>query len=156
MVSGRKLRIWWFALLALGGWLGGGCHTTSGPNPDSLASVVVPGHTLLETAHTVSEVFQKAGYEPVPQSESSGFRLVFELPGTATDTVLYGGWHENTVWYRAKIHLTAMGDEAVLLSCEAFRVLDHGDQHFETEHKLSGSKGARYQELLEQVRARLK
>lgn len=156
MVCDHRLGIRWIALLALCGWLGAGCRSPHGPNPDSTASVAVAGHTILETAHAVADVFEKAGYQTVPQPKTDDFRLVFDLPGTATDTVLYGDWAGKKVWYRAKVRLTAAGADLVIVSCDAFRVLDHGDNHFESEHKLSGLKSGRYQEFLNQVRARLK
>lgn len=146
----------WLALLALSGWLAAGCRSPQGPNPESAASVAVAGHTALETAHTVSEIFQKAGYAPVPQAQNSDFKLVFDKPGTGTDTVLYGDWAGKKVWYRAKVRLALSEGELVIVSCDAFRVLDHGDGHFESEHKLSHFKSSRYQELLDQVKARLK
>ena len=142
------------ALLALCGWLGAGCRTPSGPNPDSAASMLITGKTILEVGHVVADVFEEAGYVPVPQPRNEEFRLVFDRVGTATDTVLYGGWHGQKVWYRAKVRLARMGAEGVLVSCDGFRVLDHGEGHFETEKKLSGGK--RWQEMLERARARLK
>ena len=156
MVSANKLGFGWrgAALLALCGWLGAGCRSAHGPNPESMASVIVTGRTVLETAHAVSEVFQAAGYQPVPQHQNNEFRLVFDIVGSGADTVLYGDFVGEKVWYRAKVHLTTMGADSVLVSCDGFRVLDHGDGHFESEHKLS--RGGRYQELLERIRAHLK
>ena len=119
-----------------------------------MASVVVPGRTVLETAHAVSEVFQAAGYQPVPQHRNNEFRLVFDIRGNGTDTVLYGDFSGEKVWYRAKVRLVTMGTDSVMVSCDGFRVLDHGDGHFESEHKLS--RRGRYQELLDKVRTRLK
>ena len=144
------------ALLALCGWLGGGCHTPPRPDPNSGASVTVSGRTMLETAHAVSETFQQAGYQVVAQRQNAEFRLVFERPGTGSDTLLYGGWGPDQVWYRVKVRLTGMGGGALLISGDTFRVLYHGEGHFESEHKLSSSGSSRCQELLGQVAARLK
>ena len=156
MANERKLGILGLLALVLTVWLGAGCRTAHGPSPDSLASVLVNGKSRLEVAHAVEEVFQREGYQTVPQPQNDDFRLVFDLAGTTTDTVLYGDWSSGAVWYRAKVRFQQVGETGVLVTCDAFRVLEHDDRSLESEHKLSRMKSGRYQALLERAKAQLK
>jgi hypothetical protein len=143
------------ALLAAGAWLGSGCQSPKGPGGSSLAFIVVKASGPLAAARTVSEVFQEAGYRPVPQPPSEDLRLVFEKPGGSGDTLLYGDFHGRSVWYKVRVHLEVLDGETILLSCNAFRVLDHGDAHFETEQRLSHARKGECRALLAKVKARL-
>ncbi len=152
-VSGRLAG---FACVCVCAWLCGGCHTPKVPGHDSVAVAVVSGPTPLETARAVSEVFQQAGYKPVPTpaNKDTDLCLIFEKPGGAMATVLYGDWHANKVWLRVKVRVAALGQGQELVTCDVFRVSDHGDATFETEHKLSHARKEPYRELLNRVKAR--
>jgi hypothetical protein len=119
-----------------------------------VAAVVISGPTPLETARAVSEVFQQAGYKPLPQADNRDMRLVFEKPGGSMATVLYGGWSANQVWSRVKVRIAGLEDGELLLTCDVYRVTDHDVTSFEVEHKVSHVKKGPYRELLEQVKAR--
>jgi hypothetical protein len=116
--------------------------------------VVISGPTPFEIARAVSEVFQRAGYKPVPLADNKDMRLVFERPAGAMATVLYGDWAPNKVWYRVKVRIAGLDEGRQLVTCDLFRVTDHGDAHFEVEHKVSPLKKGRYRDLLNQVQAR--
>ena len=116
---------------------------------------MIMGQEPLAIAHAVSDVFQQAGFRPLPLPENTDFRLEFERPGTGMDTVLYGDWESNKVWYRAKVRIITAGGGAHVVSCNAFRILEHGNVHFEVEHKLGRAQRGAYQRLLDQVRAHL-
>ncbi|MGA2864659.1 MAG: hypothetical protein ABSF95_09240 [Verrucomicrobiota bacterium] len=142
------------AWLAVCACLGGACQSPKAPGHESLAAVLISGQTPLTTARAVSDVFQKAGYTPVPLPPNKDTRLVFEKPGGALATVLYGDWEANKVWYRVKVRIDALGADLQLVTCDVFRVLDHGDAHFEQEQKVTPLKKGPYRHLLNQVKAR--
>jgi len=135
-------------------WAGAGCHSLKGPGHESLAAVVISGPTPFETARAVSEVFQKAGYKPLPLADNKDMRLVFEKPAGAMATVLYGDWAPNEVWSRVKVRIAGLDEGRLLVTCDLYRVTDHGDAHFEVEHKVSPVKKGPYRDLLNQVKAR--
>jgi hypothetical protein len=144
------------ALLAvLPGLVGAGCHSTapSRPDVDSLAFIEVRGHSSVETARVLSEVFREAGYMPVAQSPTKSMSLVFERPGTTTESVFYGDW-SGKVWYRVKIKIETPDADLNLVKCDTYRIVGHGDPRFEEETKVSFGKG-KYQELLDRAQARL-
>ena len=145
----------WIVLLAVCGWSGWGCHTPQGPGSGSLASVEIKGQTLIEVAQATSEVFRAAGYTTIPSSSKYETKLLFEKAGTKADALLYSGWSGGEVWYRTKITFVSLTPETQLIKCDAYRVLDRNDPHFEEEKKLSWSKKGVFQDLLNQVKARL-
>jgi hypothetical protein len=142
------------AVVMLCGWLGAGCGSLKGPGQGSLAAVVISGPTPFETARAVSEVFQQAGYKPVPLPDNRDLRLEFEKPAGAMANFLYGGWHPNKVWLRVKLRIATLDEGSQLVTCDLYRVTDHGDPHFEAERKVSPAKKRPYRALLEQVKAR--
>lgn len=142
------------AVVMLCAWLGGGCRSVKGPGHESLAAVVISGPTPFDIARTVSEVFQKAGYKPVPIPANDDMRLVFEKPAGAMATLLYGDWTANKVWSRVKVRIDGLDGGGQLVTCNLYRVTDHGDANFEIEHKVSTVKKGPYRELLNRVKAR--
>jgi hypothetical protein len=116
--------------------------------------VVFSGATPFEAARAVSDVFQEAGYKPLALGENKDMRLEFERPGGAMATILYGDFEANKVWSRVKIRISEVEEGKLLVTCNVFRVRDHGGGVFEREEKVSPYKKRPYQELLEQVKAR--
>ncbi len=141
------------AAVVVSAWLGGGCRSPHGPGYESTAAVVFGGATPLEAARAVSDVFQSAGYKPLPVGETKDTRLEFERPGSGMANFLYGDFAANSVWSRVKIRISELEDGKLLVACDVFRVRDHGDVRFEREKKISPKKG-RYRDLLEQVKTR--
>ncbi len=145
-------------LLALCCWLGWGCRSSKAPGggpSEGLVSVLISGHEALDTARAISEVFQAAGYKPFPLRANKDLGLAFEKPGGAGATLLYGDWDPNKVWYRVRVRLSPLSQDSQLVSCNVYRVTDHGDAHFETEHKLAHARRGPYRELLNQAKAQL-
>jgi hypothetical protein len=143
------------ALLLAWALAGPGCATTHGPPSDSLAAVEIKGRSPLEIARVLSDVFEKAGYVPAALPPNSGENMLFEKKGNAGETLLYGDWSAKRVWYRVKIQITLNGPDSEIVSCDAFRVLNHGDPHFEEEQKLSSLRRGTYQHLLNKAKAQL-
>ena len=132
-----------------------GCRTSNPDAGGSLAWVTVKGHTTLEAARVTSEVFQKAGFVAVPIDSNKENKLVFEKEGSAGDLLLYGDWSGKKIWYRIKLNFVTLEHDTEIITCDAFRVTDHGDSHFEEERKLTHTKGGTCRELLQQVKAKL-
>ncbi len=134
---------------------GSGCRTPQGPASDSLAAVEIKGCGPLEIARSLSDVFEKAGYSPVALPPNRGEKMLFEKEGNVGETVLYGDWNAKRVWYRVRIQMNLGGPDSELVTCNAFRVLNHGDPHFEEEQRLSRLRAGAYQHLLNLAKARL-
>lgn len=137
-----------------------GCKTSQeGPGSGSLAAVMVKAGEPLAVARAVSEVFQEAGYQPtpVPANRSREMRMVFEKEGTAKDTLMYGGWSFESLWYRVKIRISPLdaATKTYLVTCDVFRVHHRGDRHFEEEQRLKSAKRGSFRELLEQAKKRV-
>ena len=73
-------------------------------------------------------------------------------------TLLHGGWPglDEPAWLRAKITIQATGDDAYLVTCDASRVQDKGENVFEEEKQLTGSKAAPFEKMLQRARDSLK
>jgi hypothetical protein len=131
------------------------CRSPEAARSDTLAAVEIKGHTTMEVARTISEVFQAAGFEAVPLRPNNDLKMQFDKPGNTGDAVMYGDWSFKKVWYRARVTIKRPSENTHLVTCDAFRINEHGDPHFEEEHKLSALKRGPYQDLLDQVKARL-
>jgi hypothetical protein len=155
----RSKKLWavlTVALLSVSAGLWCGCRSANpvAGNP-SLAAVEIRGHSSMEVARAVSEVFREAGYVPLPLPANKNMSLVFDKQGGTTDRVVYGNLVGSEVWYRIKINIETIESNTHIVSGDAFRVIDHGDARFEEETKLSALKSSTYQELLDRVKARL-
>jgi hypothetical protein len=151
-----KIRLHVWCVLAGLAAVGNACRSTPEtprrPDVDSLAYIEVQGHPSMEVARAVSEVFREAGFVPMPLGPNKAMKLVFEKPATTTDSVVFGDW-SGKVWYRVKIDIGA-ADPDVLVRCDAYRVVGHGDPRFEEETRIAFRKGP-YQELLDKAKGRL-
>lgn len=155
-IEGWKPAFW--VLLCMGFCVGVmGCKSTPKgvAGSDSLASVIITNRTMLEVAKATSEVFQEAGFMTVPLPQNNDNVLVFEKEGSAGDLVLYGDWSGKRLWYRAKVRFSPMGPDTRLVTCDLYRVRNHGEEHFEEAQRLEHSKRGTYQDLLNKVKARL-
>jgi hypothetical protein len=146
-----------FSLLCLAALLvAGGCQSPSPvPNCNSLACVEIIRHAPMDIARTVSAVFTEAGYQVAPLPPNNQMMLMFEREGSTGETLAYGDWSGKKPWKRVRIHIKRVGEEKSRVECDVYRVLDHGDPRFEEEAKLTSLKRKPYQELLDQVKARL-
>jgi hypothetical protein len=136
-----------------------GCASPKGPGANSLAAIVVTNQTPVEIAKAISSTFEQAGFtamtETTPQASRAEYRLAYERPAGTRDTVLYGDWSFKQNFYRARIRILKQEGRRYLITCDAFRVLNHGEAHFEEEKRLSRAKAGQYQKLLEQAATKL-
>lgn len=136
-----------------------GCASPKGPGANSLAAIVVTNQPPVEIAKAISSTFEQAGFaavpETTPQTSRTEYRLAYERPAGAGDTVLFGDWSFKQNFYRARVRILKQEGRRCLVTCDAFRVLNHGEAHFEEEKRLSRAKAGQYQKLLEQAVAKL-
>jgi hypothetical protein len=115
--------------------------------------VVISDRSLSQVEAATQAVFTEHGYQMTPPR---GGPLVFEKEGTGMNTLVYGDWSGKKVWIRIKVFLHALDSTAqVLLECDAYMIGEHGDIHFEEEHKLTRVHRGRFQELLDEVSQRV-
>lgn len=136
-----------------------GCASRNKVTGDSLAGVAVTNQPPLEIAKALTKAFEEEGFVLMPavaqQSSRSDYRLIFEKQAGAGDTILYGDWSLKRNWLRAKARITRQEARRSLVICDAFRVVNRGDGHFEDERKLSRTSAAYYQKILERAASQL-
>jgi hypothetical protein len=125
-----------------------GCHTTDQAGTSELASVVITGHTEKEIQKATAKVFLLNGYS---QAES----LTFEKQGTAWDKAAYGGWSDNPVWIKVRVHINPQNSDVCFLGCNAYLVTDAHEAAMEQEQILSHSRRSECEKILKQIKARL-
>lgn len=134
-----------------------GCRSAGKPGSASFASVVIADKSDAEIRHATTAVFVEAGYLGFTGADGE---LVFEKEGTRKNQIAHGGWiateHGNETWVRVRARIVDVGGGAHRLQCQAFMVPHHGDSFFEEEKRLANFRGGPYQELMDQVAARLK
>ncbi len=130
--------------------LAGGCKTSqeSATKSPRLASVVIKGRSAAEVSIAAERVFTGKGYQA---GAAKSAHMVFEKQGSTANTLVYGDWSGKPVWFRVKIYLRDLGASGFLLDCDAYRVLERGDVHFEEERKLTRVHRGTYQQLLDEV-----
>lgn len=136
-----------------------GCTSPHAVETDSRAAIIITNQPALEIARAVSEVFKAAGFTAVPLPANAAsrneYRLIFERQAGAGDTLLYGDWSLQRNWHRAKVRVKRREQRTCLVTCDAFRVMNRGDAHFEDEKRLSRGGHKQYQKLLEEAAAKL-
>ncbi len=142
--------IWIYALLLAG--LFAGCHTPKGPAADALASVMIVGRTPTAIRATVGQVFRAHDYTVTKTNE---FQAVFEKQGSTMNTLAHGSWSFEPMWIRVKVVIQSLGLSRYLLRCDAYLVNDHGDLVMEEETKIKKLHRGTYQNLLDEVQAKL-
>ena len=131
-----------------------GCRSHPATPSSRLASVLITNQPAVLVEAETETVFKQHGYQA---SLSKSSQLVFEKEGTGMNTLVYGDWSANKVWVRVKVYVHDLSSiQQVLLECDAFMVAEHGDTHFEQEHKLTSIHRGRFQDLLDEVSQRLR
>lgn len=144
-------------LAILFGVLFGGCSTGQ-PAPASFASVLIPNQSLEQIHATTVMVFKEAGYSAKRVPDGT---MVFEKEGSRGDQIVYGGLggaaYSSAVTVRVKAEIVNLaGQDARRLQCTAYIVNDAGQGVFEDKKRLARFRRGPYQQLLEEVAARLK
>ena len=129
-----------------------GCKSGESPRSNAMASVRLHTATTEEVRQAIFDVFQENYYQV---GETNVTRLTFEQPGTRMDKINYGGFFEDSLWRRIKVTISRFGDKAHLVEADAYIVRHYEEGFFEEEQKLYRWNKGRYQDLLDEVAARL-
>ena len=141
-----------FLPLLLLAWAG--CRTHPNTPSSRLASILITNRPVAQVEAVTEAVFKEHSYQT---TRSKASELIFEKEGTGMNTLVYGDWSSKKVWVRVKVYLHELSSvDQVLLDCDAYMVGEHGDLHFEEEHKLTSVHRGRFQDLLDEVSQRLK
>ncbi len=130
--------------------LAAGCASNKGAFGDRTA-VLIHNRAPKEIVDTTIGVFQAKGY----QVKTSGkTEAVFERKGSNWQTATWGGW-SGAVWERATIKVGEYGDGAYLLEVDVKIIGDKGDAFFEDTKALPRRGYKPFQEMLNEVQAKL-
>lgn len=121
--------------------------------PSAMINLVARDEESVRAA--LIDVFTRENFK---LSFSGVHSLLFERRGSSMSTLLQGGWPglDEPSWLRAKVTIQATGDNAYNVTCNASRVQDKGENLFEEEKPLTGSKAAPFAKLLQRARDSLK
>jgi len=131
--------------------LASGCASDKGAFGDRTA-VLIHQRTPKEIVATTIDVFKEKNFE---LKTSSKLEVVFELKGSNWETVTWGGWDGKGVWQRATVKVIDYGAGDYLLEADVKLIGDKGDEFFEDSRNLPRRARKPYQELLNEVQARL-
>ena len=81
--------------------------------------------------------------------------MIFERSGTRGDQFLYGSMASPGVLIRVKVDLEEVGPEMFFLRCNVYSVRDAGDSVLEDETKIMMIRAKHYQEMMDEIAARL-
>jgi hypothetical protein len=130
-----------------------GCQSFNSPPSTNLASVKIqnqPGQVIQQA--TIA-VFRDHYFTLMTDSPG---QLVFTRPGSKWDNIAYGDFMDEKTTIRVKVAITPLDSSTTLLACNAQIVSNAGDDVLEDDHKVPGYQKGPYQDLLNEVQARLK
>lgn len=133
-----------------------GCRSSQ-PGSASFASVVILNRTAAAIQEATVQVFQADGYQAF--RDGAG-QLLFDKEGTHGQNIAHEGlvgthYGAQTI-QRVRVDIVDKGAGQMRLQCQAFVVTGAGDPFFEKEKRRPNFRAKPYQELLDQVAARLK
>ena len=130
-----------------------GCQSPDGTGSHRLASVTIKNRPLRDIEAATEIVFTEYGYKmqrPGPQ------RFTFEKEGTTLNQMAYGDWSGKPVQVRVQLNIREVTANETLVECDAYMVASPGGGQFEEATKLSRFRKGPYQDLLNDIKARLK
>jgi hypothetical protein len=132
------------ALLALSG-----CGTSRGSGKSSTVTVLIRETSPSAVRGATIDVFETHGYKVGRLDRQS---LVFEKPGSKWNDIVYGDWMESRTWNRVRVEVETVDESSVRLRATAYIVQDKGGA---IEEQVKSYRRAPYQELLDEIAARL-
>ena len=142
--------LWLVPVLAL---LALGCRSPHSQISDSMAAVMVENRPREVIVAATRNVFREHAYQTLRDGPDE---YVFEKPGTAMNTAVYGDLSGEQVWVRVKVNVQELNPNQTLVECDAYIIRGHSNSFFEEEQKLPKFSGGPYQELLDQIKGRLR
>ena len=130
-----------------------GCQTTSGSGNDSLASVTVSNRTMAEINTATLGVFRRNSFVG-GQTTPGQYR--FDRAGSALSRLAYNDLFGEGVAVRVYVTVTPLDGVVTRISCRAEIVQDPGDPLIEDSYKVRKFQKKPYQDLLNEIQARLR
>jgi hypothetical protein len=130
-----------------------GCQSPNGTGSHRLASVIIKNRPLTDIEAATEIVFTEYGYKMIRTGPQ---RFTFEKEGTTMNQMAYGDWSGKPVQVRIKLNIRETTATETLVECDAYMVASPGTGQFEEETKLSTFRKGPYQDLLNDIKARLK
>ncbi len=129
-----------------------GCASSSSKKEfGNRTAVMIKNRTQKEIMETSIRVFEEKGYELRTSDRTTA---MFERKGSNWQTAAWGGW-SGAVWERATTRLSDYGEGAYLLEVDVKIIGDKGDAFFEDSKDLPRRNYKPFQEMLNEVQARL-
>lgn len=138
----------WVGLLVVGG----GCASSHSTGAKSRAALTIKGHPIADIILTTRQVFEDHDFQFMSAAND---QMVFDRPGTRMEQVSYGSFGSEGLVIRVKVDLQELAEDQMYLRCDVFSVRDPGAAVLEDETRLVLARVKPYQELLEEVQARL-
>jgi hypothetical protein len=139
------------AALLTAGLVVTGCSGIKSPGSASHAGLTIRGHSYADTVLMARRVFAERGFKVAQAREN---RMVLERDGSRADQAKYGGWDGSRVSTRIKLDIEELGADIQYLRLDVYSVNDAGNL-LEDENRVVMFSARRYQEMLEEVQARL-
>jgi hypothetical protein len=141
------------ALTAVVLLLAAGCQSTSSAGDDSLASVTIANRTLAEINTATLGVFRRNSFTG---GQISPGQYRFERAGSAMNRLAYNDLFGEGVAVRVYVSVAQLDAVSTRVSCKAEIVQDPGDPVIEDSYKVRKFQKKPYQDLLNEIQARLK
>lgn len=130
-----------------------GCQSSKGSSDGSLASVTVANRSQAEINAAILGVFRRNSFQGGMVSPGL-YR--FERAGSKMNQLAYGDLLGGGVAVRVHVTVTSLDTTSNRIACRAEIVQDPGDPIIEDAHKVRKYQSKPYQDLLNEVEARLK
>ena len=130
-----------------------GCQSPNGTGSHRLASVMIKNRPVRDIEAATEIVFTEYGYK---MQRTGPQRFTFEKEGTTMNQMAYGDWSGKPVQVRVQLNIREVNATETLVECDAYMVASPGGGQFEEATKLSMFRKVPYQELLNDIKARLK
>jgi hypothetical protein len=130
-----------------------GCQSTQGSSDASLAAVTVPSRTPAEVNTAVLGVFRRNSFTGGLVSPG---KYRFERVASTMNRIAYNDLFGEGVATRVYVLVSPLDANATRISCTAEIVQDPGDPIVEDTYKVRKFQKKPYQDLLNEVAARLK
>jgi hypothetical protein len=129
-----------------------GCRSPRHSFSERPAAVVINSKSSEEITDATVDVFTTSGFV---QAKGERGELVFQKPGTFSNSLVHGDWSRGGVWMRVKMYRRELSPVQTVVDADIYMVQDYDDPLFQTERKVS-SRRSEVQALLNKVAERLK
>ena len=127
-------------------WLAAGCSTPK-TGSQRLASIIVENRSPAQIEASLVQIYESHAYRLKRKAD----KLIFEKPGTAMNSLIYGDWYSGGVWERIEVFQRELEPGRTLVDCDAYMVQEVDDPFFQKVHQVYKTRRGHCQKLLEAV-----